>query len=59
MIASGAPAWAVWLALGLWGVAICLLAFAFFAARSHWRKLKPPVAPYLAMLFTSPPDDAG
>lgn len=44
---GAAPAWAVWLALGLWGVAIILLAVAVALARRYWRALRPRVAPYL------------
>lgn len=51
MIASGAPAWAVWLALGLWGLAIVLGAVAFVQARQLWRRFYPMVEPYLTMLL--------
>lgn len=47
MIASGAPAWAVWLALGLWGLAIVVGVCAFVAARRLWGRVKPMVEPYL------------
>lgn len=46
MIAS-APAWAVWLALGLWGVAICTFVVLFLYARSVWRRLAPSIVPLL------------
>lgn len=51
MIAS-APAWAVWLALGLWGVALSVGAVAFVQARRLWRQLSPQLAPLLAMFAT-------
>lgn len=53
-LASGAPAWAVWVALGLWGVAFFIFGFAFVAARRLWRtKLRAQVEPYLLM-FAQP-----
>jgi hypothetical protein len=48
-----APAWAVWLALGLWGVALVLGAVAFVMARRLYRQLRPMVEPYLQM-FAGP-----
>lgn len=54
MIASGAPAWAVWLALGLWIVALSLIALAVYAARAQWRRLKPTVLPMLQALGFAP-----
>jgi hypothetical protein len=53
MIASSSPAWAVWLALGLWGVAIVVGVVAFVTARRLWRQVKPMVEPYLIM-FAGP-----
>lgn len=52
MIAS-APAWAVWLALGLWAVAIVVGAVAFVMARRLYRQFRPMVEPYLLM-FVQP-----
>ena len=44
-----APAWAVWLALGLWGVALVLGAVVFVMGRRLWRQLGPSLAPLLSM----------
>lgn len=44
-----APAWAVWLALGLWGLAIVVGVVAFIMARRLWRQIRPMVEPYLMM----------
>lgn len=43
------PAWAVWLALGLWGVAIAGGAVAFVAGRRLWRQLAPQIMPLVSM----------
>jgi hypothetical protein len=49
MIGSSAPAWAVWLALGLWGLAGIVGAVAFVMARRLWRdRLAPMLMPMLA-----------
>lgn len=44
-----APAWAVWLALGLWGLAIVVGVVAFIMARRLWGQVRPMVEPYLMM----------
>ena len=58
MIAS-APAWAVWLALGLWGVAIVVGVVAFVMARRLYRRFKPMVEPYLLMFVQASQPAAG
>lgn len=47
---GSAPAWAVWVALGLWGLAGVVGAVAFVLARKYVRQLKPMLMPLLAML---------
>jgi hypothetical protein len=49
LVIASAPAWAVWLALGLWGVAIVVGVLAAVMARRAWRQFSP----YLAMLGLS------
>jgi hypothetical protein len=49
VIAGGAPAWAVWIALGLWGLAFALFGAAFVLARRAWRQWSPNVLPLLSM----------
>lgn len=59
MIASSAPAWAVWLAVGL-GVAGCFVwGFVFVAARRLYRQAKPTLGPLMAMFAPPPPDSFG
>lgn len=52
MIAGGAPAWAVWLALGLWGLALVLGIVVAVMGRRLWRQLGPALGPLLAMFAT-------
>lgn len=53
-----APAWAVWLVLGLWGAALVALAVAVVMGRRWWAQVRPLVAPYISMFVEKPkPDD--
>lgn len=58
MIAAGAPAWGVWLALGLWAAALVALAVAAVLVRRVVRRLGPMLSSLslLATLTDTPAD---